>query len=64
MRADNSSGKGTSGKDKFGSVVDRMNMKLGSKFLNCLRIKPLIMLAVSSLPAESFLFFENLDPAC
>ena len=25
--------------DKFGSVVDRMNMKLGSKFLNSLRIK-------------------------
>ena len=39
MRADNSTGKGTSGKDKFGSVVDRMNMKLGSKFLNSLSIK-------------------------
>ena len=25
--------------DKFGSVVDRMNMKFGSKFLNSLRIK-------------------------
>ena len=25
--------------DKFGSVIDRMNMKLGSKFLNFLRIK-------------------------
>ena len=25
--------------DKFGSVIDRMNMKLGSKFLNSLRIK-------------------------
>jgi hypothetical protein len=23
-----------SGMDKFGSVIDRMNMKLGSKFLN------------------------------
>jgi len=25
--------------DKFGSVIDRMNMKLGSSFLNSLRIK-------------------------
>jgi len=25
--------------DKFGSVIDRMDMKLGSKFLNSLRIK-------------------------
>ena len=25
--------------DEFGSVIDRMNMKLGSKFLNYLRIK-------------------------
>jgi hypothetical protein len=29
MRVDNSAGKGTSGMDKFGSVIDRMNMKLG-----------------------------------
>jgi hypothetical protein len=28
-----------SGMDKFGSVIDRMNMKLGSKFFNSLRIK-------------------------
>jgi hypothetical protein len=39
MRVDNSAGKGSSGMDKFGSVVDRMNMKFGSKFLNSLRIK-------------------------
>ena len=26
-----------SGMDKFGSVIDRMNMKLGSKFFNSLR---------------------------
>jgi aspartate carbamoyltransferase regulatory subunit len=25
--------------DKFGSVIDRMDMKLGGKFLNSLRIK-------------------------
>jgi hypothetical protein len=39
MRIDNSTGKGTSSMDRFGSVIDRMNMKLGSKFLNSLRIK-------------------------
>ena len=33
MRVDISSGKGTSGMDEFGSVIDRMNMKLGSNFL-------------------------------
>ena len=36
---DNSAVKGTSGMDKYGSVVDRMNIKLGSKFLNSLKIK-------------------------
>ena len=31
--------KGTSGMGKFGSVIDRMNMKLGSKFIYSLNIK-------------------------
>jgi hypothetical protein len=35
----NSAGKSTSGMDKFGTVIDRMNMKLGSKFHNSLKIK-------------------------
>jgi len=39
MRVVNSAGKGTSGMDKFGSIIDRMSMKLGSKFLSSLRIK-------------------------
>jgi hypothetical protein len=39
MRVDNSARKGMSGMNKFGSVIDRMNMKLGSEFLNSLRIK-------------------------
>jgi hypothetical protein len=42
MRVDDSAGKGTSGMDKFSSVIDSMNidrMKLGSKFLVALRIK-------------------------
>jgi len=34
-----SAGKGTSGMDKFSSVIDRMNMKLKSKFLYSLRIR-------------------------
>jgi hypothetical protein len=33
MRVDNSVGKGTSYMVKIGRVIDRMNMKLGSKFL-------------------------------
>ena len=28
-----------SGMNKFGSAIDRMNMKLGSKFLNSLKMK-------------------------
>ena len=39
MRVDNNAGKGTSGMDKFGSVIDRIYMKLGSKFLSSLRVK-------------------------
>jgi hypothetical protein len=39
MRVDISTGKYTFGMDKFGSVIARMNTKLGSKFLNPLRIK-------------------------
>ena len=40
MRGNNSFGKGTSGMDNLpGSVFDRMNMKLGGKFLNSLRIE-------------------------
>jgi hypothetical protein len=39
MRVDISAGKDRFGMDKFGSVIDRMNMKLGSKFLTSLRIK-------------------------
>ena len=38
MRIDHNAGKSTSGMDTFGSVIDRMNMKLGSKFLNSLKI--------------------------
>jgi hypothetical protein len=37
MRVDDIPGKGTSGMDKFGSVIDRLNMKLRSKFFNILR---------------------------
>jgi hypothetical protein len=39
MRVDNCAGKGTSGLDKYGSGIDRMNMKLGRKFHNSSRIK-------------------------
>ena len=36
---DNSTGKGTSGKDKFSSKVHRVHMELGGKLLYSLRIK-------------------------
>ena len=39
MRVDNSTGKGTSGMDKFSSKVHRVHMELGGKLLNSLRIK-------------------------
>ena len=39
MRVDNSTGKGTSGVDKFSSKVHRVHMELGGKLLNSLRIK-------------------------
>ena len=39
MRVDNSTGKGTSGMDKFSSKVQRVHMELGGKLLNSLRIE-------------------------
>ena len=33
MRVDNSTGKGTSGMDKFSSEVHRVHMELGASFL-------------------------------
>jgi len=39
MRVDDSTGKGTSGMDKFSSEVHRVHMELGGKLLNSLRIK-------------------------
>ena len=39
MRVDNSTGKGTSGIDKFSSKVHRVHMELGGKLLNSLRIE-------------------------
>ena len=39
MRVDNSTGKGTSGMDKFSSKVHRVHMELGGKLLNFWRIE-------------------------
>jgi hypothetical protein len=39
MRVDNSTGKGTSGMDKFSSNIHRVHMELGGKLLNSLRIE-------------------------
>jgi aspartate carbamoyltransferase regulatory subunit len=39
VRVDTSVEKGAFGTDNSGCVIDKMNMKLGSKFLSSLRIK-------------------------
>ena len=39
MRVDTSTGKGTSGMDKFSSKVHRVRMELGGKLLNSLGIE-------------------------
>jgi hypothetical protein len=39
MRVDNSTGKGTSGMDKFSSKVHRVHMEIGGKLLSSLRIE-------------------------
>ena len=39
MRVGNGTGKGMSGMNKLGSIIDRMYMKLGSKFFSSLRVK-------------------------
>jgi hypothetical protein len=39
MRVDNSTGKSTSGMDKFSSKVHGVHMELGGKLLNSLRIE-------------------------
>jgi hypothetical protein len=50
MRVDNSTGKGTSGMDKFSSEVDRVHiMELGGKLLNPLRIKTQFLERLHSL---------------
>jgi len=38
-KVDNSTGKGTSGMDKFSSKVHRVHMELGGKLFNSLRIE-------------------------
>jgi len=43
MRVDNSTGKGTSGMDKFSSKVYRVHMELGGKLINSLKIETQIL---------------------
>jgi hypothetical protein len=43
MRVNNSTGKGTSGMDKFSSKVHRVHMELGGKNLNSLRSETLFL---------------------
>jgi len=66
MRVNDRAGKGMSGMDEFGSVADRMNKKLGSKFLNSLRIKTQFLkrlqrvIVVSKLHVHSVNFVPKL----
>jgi hypothetical protein len=39
MRVENSTGKGTSGMDKFSSKIHRVHVEIGGKLLDSLRIK-------------------------
>ena len=39
MRVDSSAGKGTSGINKLGSIIERINIKLGSVFLISLKFQ-------------------------
>ena len=49
MRVDNSTGKGTSGMDKFSSEVHKVHMELGGKLLNSLRIETQILERLQSV---------------
>ena len=56
--------KGTSGMDKFCSVIDRMGMKLGSKFSNSLRIKAQLLKRLQRvIVVDSATHFQK-DGAC
>ena len=55
MRVDNSTGKGTSGMDKFSSKVHRVHMELGGKLLNSLRIKTRFLERLQIVSAYVFL---------
>jgi len=49
MRVDNSTGKGTSGMDKFSSKVHRVHMELGGKLLNSLRMETRFFMLLQSV---------------
>ena len=49
MRVENSTGKGTSGMDKFSSIVHRVHMEFGGKLLSSLRIETLFFERLQSV---------------
>ena len=49
MEVDNSTGKGTSGMDKFSSEVHKVHMELGGKLLNSLRIETQVLERLQSV---------------
>jgi hypothetical protein len=52
MRIDNSTGKGTSGMDKFSSKVHRVHMELRGKLCNSLRIETQFLERLQSVSVE------------
>jgi hypothetical protein len=64
MRDHNVAGKIKCGMNKFGSVIDRMDMKLGSKFSNSLRIKAQLLKRLQRvIVVDSATHFQK-DGAC
>ena len=49
MKVDNSTGKGTSGMDKFSSKVHRVHMELGGKLLNSMKIETQLLERLQSV---------------
>ena len=54
MRVYNSTGKGTSGMDKFSSKVHRVHMELGGKLLNSLKTKTQFLQSVSVVDGATY----------
>jgi hypothetical protein len=64
MRVDNSTGKGTSGMDKFSSKVHGVHMELGGKLHNSLRIETQFLERLQSVSVVNGAAHTQKDDAC